>query len=67
MTTHRAILRYRAGTTDITVYTLDRTDQVTHVGLKFHGMTHSLRLSIKEARELYHVLDWCMEQVGGGE
>ncbi|KKL67560.1 hypothetical protein LCGC14_2133730 [marine sediment metagenome] len=64
MSTHKAVVRYKAGTTDVTVYALDHTSQVTHIGLKFHGMDLVQHLSIKEARELRHVLNWCMKQAG---
>ena len=67
MTTHRAILRYKAGATDITVYAKCGTNSVGYIGVGFKSMTHSIRLNMDEARELQHVLNWCMDQAGAGK
>lgn len=68
MSTHRAILRYRAGATDITVYAKQNTNSVSYIGVKFRSMTHPIRLNMDEARELRYALNWCMDEAGcGGE
>lgn len=69
MSTHRAILRYRAGATDITVYTQEHEghNNVSYVGVRLRSMTHPIRLTINEARELRTVLNWCLDKAGEGE
>ncbi len=67
MTTHRAILRYKAGRTDITVYAKCGTNSVGYIRVQFAYMDRPIRLNMDEARELQHTLNWCMQQAGGGE